>query len=264
MGGKPPLVLIVSGLDPTGSAGLLSDIRAAAASRVRIAPIIAATTIQNRNGMFGFHAIPADFLKNQLDVLIKDSKPNAMKIGVIGSGDNAAMLAEYLETMPEMPVVIDPVWKASQGGCFANDALKQIYLEDLFKHAHIITPNIPELDWLIGISDHRLRTIEKAGKQLLRTGCKSVLIKGGHLPDRLVDILLMKDRSLKLQGVRFKTNVRGTGCHLSTFLAAQLAYGKSIETAVRRARNFVRKLFTNYVAAGMNVQPVRYMERSES
>ncbi len=258
-----PVVIVVSGLDPTGVAGLFADIRALASAGVRIAPIISASTVQGSAGLTAFHPVPPDIVGAQLREIFSNHEPSALKIGVLGSVDIAWEIIKILDDNPVFPVVLDPVMKATHGKLnFADAALRNIIVDELIPRCTIVTPNLPELAWLNGLHGKHVKHSNAHARALLDRGCEAVLVKGGHRNARPVDVLYVPGKTYRFSDTRLPGTLRGTGCHLASFLAAQLALGKPIPVAVRRARSFVRRLFSNYAVNSKGLYPAgRFFRR---
>jgi hydroxymethylpyrimidine/phosphomethylpyrimidine kinase len=255
-----PLVLVISGLDPTGGAGIVSDIRAITVAEARFAAVISAVTAQGKNGVASFHCIPVSILKEQLDILFKEYAPDIAKIGMLGCSETARFLGEYLSAYPDLRVILDPINRASAGGELCDEQLAKTILEHLLPYVDLVTPNLFELSWLSGIP-RKSGWIDDAAKVLLNTGCGAVLVKGGHGSGHPTDILFTQKRKMKWSGTRLPGHIRGTGCHLASYIAAQMALGRSLETSIRRARNYVRLLFRGYSRAGAYIRPAWRPER---
>jgi len=263
VGRYAPLVVLISGLDPTGGAGLFADIRACASAGVRIAPLISVVTAQGKAGLSSFHPIPFKTILEQLTIIFNEHKPAAIKVGAVGSIEIVKGLAAFLKDSDSIPVVLDPVWKVSAGGRLAGDDIREALLSELLPETRVVTPNIDELFWLTNMS-HRRDSIHAAAAGLIKTGVGAVLVKGGHLTGHPVDVLYTKNSKYKFSGVRLKGSLRGTGCHLSSYLASQLAIGKPLTVAVRRSRTYVRKLFQDYYGVGRGIKPAWHRESKKS
>ena len=232
-----PRILIIAGSDSGGGAGIQADIKTVTMLGGHAMTAITAVTAQNTLGVDAVHAIPTDIVIAQIDAVVSDIWVDAIKIGMIGSAQTAAAVADYLSLLPsrnrkpgegEVPVVFDPVMVATSGSTLA-DAATITAFERLIALATIVTPNLPELEAL--------------GGEAALTGRATVLIKGGHasddiLTDRLVDATGERARWSDL---RIDTrHTHGTGCTLASAIAVGLAEGMSLPDAITRARAFVR------------------------
>ena len=237
-----PIALTIAGSDSSGGAGIQADLKTFAALGVYGASAISALTAQNTHGVTGIHQVPASFVSDQIDAVFVDLAVGAVKIGMMAQRDVIAAIAAGLAKWKPKHVVLDPVMVATSGDRLlvpdAIDALRKV----LIPCADLITPNLPEAAALL---DEPMangnEAIEAQGKRLLALGCKAVLIKGGH-GDGLesTDYFVSAGRSVALPAARVVTkNTHGTGCTLSSAIAACLAKGEDMETAVRSAKAYV-------------------------
>lgn len=237
-----PIALTIAGSDSSGGAGIQADLKTFAALGVYGASAISALTSQNTHGVTGIHQVPAGFVFDQIDAVFVDLAVGAVKIGMVAQRDVIEAIAASLARWKPKYVVLDPVMVATSGDRLlvpdAIDALRKV----LIPCADIITPNLPEaaalLDEPMANSDAE---IEAQGKRLLALGCKAVLIKGGHgNGPESTDYFVTTERAVALPASRVATkNTHGTGCTLSSAIAAELAKGADMETAVRAAKAYV-------------------------
>lgn len=237
-----PIALTIAGSDSSGGAGIQADLKTFAALGVYGASVIAVLTAQNTKGVTGIHQIPSDFVSEQIDAVFVDLAVGAVKIGMVAQRDVIEAIAAGLLRWKPKHVVLDPVMVATSGDrLLAPDAIEALR-STLIPCAHIITPNLPEaaalLDEPMAEGD---AAIEAQGKRLLALGCKAVLIKGGHgNGPESTDYFVTADRVIALPAPRVATkNTHGTGCTLSSAIAAGLAKGQDMETAVRSAKAYV-------------------------
>ena len=237
-----PIALTIAGSDSSGGAGIQADLKTFAACGVYGASVITALTAQNTCGVTGVHPVPAEFVTAQLDAVFDDLDVGAVKIGMVAQRDViAAIVAGFTRWTPKH-VVLDPVMVATSGDrLLLPDAIEALR-STLVPLADIITPNLPEaaalLDEAIATSEAE---IEAQGRRLLALGCRAVLIKGGHGHGaESIDYLVTHERVVALPALRVATqNTHGTGCTLSSAIAAALAKGDDMETAVRFAKAYV-------------------------
>ena len=239
---RVPNVLTIAGVDPSGGAGVLADLKAFSALGAYGCGAIAALTAQNTRAVTGIHEVPPEFLRLQLDTLFADVRIDAVKIGMLASGALIRVVAEVLRRYAPAFVVVDPVMVAKSGDRLlraeAVDALKR----DLLPLATVLTPNLPEAGDLLGHAVADSPAAMRAGARALHAlGPKHVLVKGGHgTGDTLVDVLFDGDRAAELPAQRIRTrNTHGTGCTLSAAIAALLPQRPAVEAAVREARAYV-------------------------
>ena len=237
-----PIALTIAGSDSSGGAGIQADLKTFAALGVYGASVITALTAQNTSGVSGIHVVPADFVTAQIDAVFRDLHVDAVKIGMVARLATIDAIAAGLTRWSPKDVVLDPVMVATSGdrllAAEAVDALRTT----LIPRASLVTPNLPEaaalLDEPVALSES---AIESQGKRLLALGCRAVLIKGGHGSGaESVDILLAPTSFTRLATARVATrNTHGTGCTLSSAIAAGLARGLDLVAAVRAAKAFV-------------------------
>lgn len=237
-----PVALTIAGSDSSGGAGIQADLKTFAALGVYGASVITALTAQNTSGVSGIHFVPAEFVTAQIDAVFADLDVNAVKIGMVAQLTAIDAIAAGLARWSTRHVVLDPVMVATSGDrLLASDAVAALRTK-LIPHASLVTPNLPEaaalLDEPVAAS---AAAIESQGKRLLAFGCQAVLIKGGHgQGPESVDYLISGDGIIALAAPRIATkNTHGTGCSLSSAVAAGLAKGEDMETAVRHAKAWI-------------------------
>ena len=237
-----PIALTIAGSDSSGGAGIQADLKTFAAFGVYGASVVTALTAQNTRGVTGIHLVPADFVTAQIDAVFSDLAVNAVKIGMVAQAATIDAIVAGLARWSPKHIVLDPVMVATSGDpLLATDAVKALRTR-LIPRASLITPNLPEaaalLDEPVALSE---AAIESQGKRLLALGCPAVLIKGGHgLGTESIDYLIGGNGIIALVAPRIATrNTHGTGCSLSSAIAAGLAKGEDVETAVRNAKVWV-------------------------
>jgi hydroxymethylpyrimidine/phosphomethylpyrimidine kinase len=237
-----PIALTIAGSDSSGGAGIQADLKTFAAFGVFGASVITALTAQNTTGVSGIHQVPAAFVTAQIDAVFSDLAVGAVKIGMVAQPENIDAIVAGLKRWSPQHVVLDPVMVATSGdrllAAEAVDALRT----KLIPLASVITPNLPEaaalLDEPEAVSE---AAIENQGQRLLALGCNAVLIKGGHgQGTESIDYLIGPEGTMALAAPRIATqNTHGTGCSLSSAIAAGLARGEDLERAVRNAKAWV-------------------------
>ena len=243
-----PNVLSIAGSDPSGGAGIQADIKAISANGAYAMAVITALTAQNTRGVTGIHLVPHDFVSAQIDTVFADIRVDAVKIGMIANADIAAAVGQSLDGKKDIPIVLDPVMIA-KGGAALLQADAVITLRDtLLPIATLLTPNLPEAAYLLGTDTATTRDqMVRQGTALCALGPKAVLMKGGHLdgPDS-PDCLVVGQDVIWFEAPRTQTaNTHGTGCTLSSALAAQLAMGKTISAATDSAKSYVANAIKN-------------------
>ena len=237
-----PIALTIAGSDSSGGAGIQADLKTFAACGVYGASVIAALTAQNTQGVTAIHQVPPEFITAQIDAVFSDLDVRAVKIGMVSQRAAIEAIAAGLERWSGGQVVVDPVMVATSGdrllAADAIDALRKL----LIPRAALITPNLPEAAALLDAPVAQLeRDIVDQGERLLALGCAAVLIKGGHGEGaESTDYLIGKGGVITLAAPRIATrNTHGTGCTLSSAIAAGLAKGESLETSVRQAKAYI-------------------------
>jgi hydroxymethylpyrimidine/phosphomethylpyrimidine kinase len=254
-----PGVLICSGLDPSGGAGLIADVRIANQLGTRPVGVVTTTTIQNTTGMVRGEPISAEVIREQLDLLLSDVEVAAVKIGMLGSVATANALGQAL-ALTGAPVVWDPILRASQGGALAfEDGRIEDALGALAPHLTLVTPNARELAVLVGRPIDGMPEAIAAGMSLAKQLETAVLVKGGHLgTDESVDVLCRATGTVSMRAARVAhgEDVHGTGCALATAIAAHLAHGAELADAVRAAKQFVGERIASPVHPGRGAPAV--------
>lgn len=248
--GRIPNVVSIAGVDPGGGAGVFADLKTFSALGAYGCGVIAALTAQNTRAVAGVHVPPTDFLRLQIDTLFADVALAATKIGMLGSAEVTATVADRLAHWQAANVVLDPVMVAKSGDSLLAKSALAAMREALFPQAFMITPNLPEAGVLLEQRapesvKEMYRAAERLRALLPLSSERWVLLKGGHLPgSELVDLLFDGDRMVELPAPRIDTrNTHGTGCTLSSAVAAllpQTAGGlRPVEAAVRHARQWL-------------------------
>jgi hydroxymethylpyrimidine/phosphomethylpyrimidine kinase len=237
-----PIALTIAGSDSSGGAGIQADLKTFAALGVYGASVITALTAQNTRGVSGIHPVPADFVTAQMGAVFGDLDVKAVKIGMVAQAATIETIAAGLTKWSPRHVVLDPVMVATSGDhLLAGDAVDALRAR-LIPLASLVTPNLPEAAALLGGPQAQDEaTIENQGRKLLAMGCAAVLIKGGHgQGSESVDYLFSPGGTVALAAPRIATaNTHGTGCSLSSAIAAGFAKSLDLETAVREAKVWI-------------------------
>jgi hydroxymethylpyrimidine/phosphomethylpyrimidine kinase len=245
-----PNVVSIAGVDPSGGAGLLADIKTFSALGAYGCGVVAALTAQNTQAVAGIHAPPTDFLRLQIDTLFADVAIAAVKLGMLGSTEIVATVAERLARYSPPFVVCDPVMVAKSGDHLLSRQAVATVREALLPQTFMLTPNLPEAGVLLEQRapesvKEMYRAAERLRELLPLSSERWVLLKGGHLPgDELTDLLFDGDRMIEMPAPRIDTkHTHGTGCTLSSAVAALLPQQASafrpVESAVRGARGYL-------------------------
>jgi len=239
-----PRVLSIAGSDSGGGAGIQADLKTFSALGCYGMTAITALTAQNTCGVRAIHAVPPQMLRDQIDAVMEDIGADAVKIGMLHSPEIVQTVAQAIDRHAMQHVVFDPVMVATSGAVLIDNAAIEVLVRELFGRAAVITPNLDEAALLVGYPLGSKQDMERAAFDLLAKGARAVLLKGGHLPGHNVMDLLLSAGGEKrwMEAPRIDSpNTHGTGCTLSSAIAAYLALGASLPDAVQQARNFVRE-----------------------
>ena len=254
MSKKYNVVLSIAGSDPSGGAGIQADIKTISALGCYAATAITSVVNENTAGVYGVHDIPVEFVIGQVNSVLDDLDVAAIKIGMLHSPDLAHAIADLIRQRQLNNVVLDPVMIATSGGDLMLKETLDVLRNELIPLATIITPNIPEAQTLLdGMPINSVDDMKVAADKLTDLGT-SVLLKGGHLKsDVMIDVLCNINtlQRLELPSDKVKTqNTHGTGCTLSSAVAAALAKGKSLTPAVIAAKEYIN----DAIAAGADYE----------
>lgn len=246
-------VLSMAGSDSGGGAGIQADLKTFAALGCFGMTAITALTAQNTCGVRAIHAVPPDMLRDQIDAVVQDIGVDAVKIGMLHSPEVVRTAAQAIDRHGMPNVVFDPVMVATSGAKLIDDPAIAVLVAELFPRAVLITPNLDEAGLLVGQPLASVHDMAQAAQVLLDMGARAVLLKGGHLAgDVVVDVLVCSGAEpLWMEAPRIDSfNTHGTGCTLSSAIAAHLALGQPLPHAVQLARQYVRQA----LAAGASVK----------
>lgn len=248
-------VLTIAGSDSGGGAGIQADIKTISALGCYATTAITAITVQNTVGVEAVHPVPVDFVKGQIEAVLSDIGADAVKIGMLQSAEIVRAVAETLRKYKVGNVVLDPVMVSTSGHRLIEEEAIDTLRRELIPLARVITPNIPEAEILLGGEEIRSQAfLPEMAQRLSASYGVSVLLKAGHLSeDELTDILYDKetDKLLRLTSKRIRTrNTHGTGCTMSSALAASLAKGETLQQAASSAKTFI----SNAIIAGADYE----------
>ncbi|HQR57654.1 MAG TPA: bifunctional hydroxymethylpyrimidine kinase/phosphomethylpyrimidine kinase [Burkholderiaceae bacterium] len=241
-----PNILSIAGVDPSGGAGVLADVKAISALGGFACAVVTALTAQNTRAVTGVLPTTPEFVGEQLDTLLGDVRIAATKIGMVGRAAVIAKVAERLAQWSLAPIVLDPVMVAKSGDALLDRSATGALREALLPLATILTPNLPEAGVLLEARPvetvrEMYRAAERLRSLMRDDGVRWVYLKGGHLPgDEATDLLHDGDRMIELKSARVATrNTHGTGCTLSAALAALLPQSSDVPAAARRAKDYL-------------------------
>lgn len=245
-------VVTIAGSDSGGGAGIQADLKTIAANGCYGASVITALTAQNTLGVSAIHPVPTDFVVAQMDAVLGDIGADAIKIGMLFSPDLIRAVAQSLKRHGMRTIVLDPVMIAQSGDKLLQDEAIGALKSELIPMATMLTPNLPEAEVLLDRAITTPTHVGAAAAELATLGAANVLLKGGHFQAENSDDCLFlgaEERTVILSVPRIPTrNNHGTGCTLSSAIAAQLALGKEMEDAVRLAKDYI----TGAIRAGVN------------
>lgn len=233
-------LLTIAGSDSSGGAGIQADLKTMTVLQVYGMSAITALTAQNTMGVQGILPVPATFLQQQLDSVCSDIVPKAVKTGMIACAEQVQMICSIISQYALPNVVVDPVMVATTGATLIQQETIAAMRKQLFPLATLITPNLVEAEALLQEPIQTVSEMEQAAKQLANQYHTAVLIKGGHLTEEAVDVLYDGKQIYLFRGERIATkNTHGTGCTLSSAIAAKLATGNTLQESVQQAKIYV-------------------------
>ena len=251
--------LTIAGSDCSGGAGIQADIKTMTMHGVYAMSAITALTAQNTTGVAAIQETTPAFLQQQLDAIFEDIFPDAVKIGMVASGELVRVIVDRLRRYNAKNVVVDPVMVATSGASLMERNAEDTLVHELFPIADLVTPNIPEAQILSGMSIATGEAMEKAAKTIGDTyGC-AVLLKGGHSIRDANDLLYANGELVWFTGKRINNpNTHGTGCTLSSAIAANLAKGFSLREAVQNAKDYISEALAARLDLGKGAGPMQH------
>ena len=252
-------VLTIAGSDSSGGAGIQADLKTFCANGVYGMSVITAITAQNTTGVFGVEDISVKMVEGQLDAVFEDIFPDAVKIGMVSSPQIIEAIAKKLEKYKPENIVLDPVMVSTSGASLIADEAYAMLTERLIPLADIITPNIPEAQRLSGIEIKGVDDIRNAAKIMGEMFGVPVLLKGGHGTNDSNDLLYKNGEYVEFKGERINNpNTHGTGCTLSSAIAANLAKGLDMENAISAAKEYIAAAIAAQLDLGKGSGPLMH------
>jgi len=252
-------VLSIAGSDSSGGAGIQADLKTMTMHGVYGMTAITALTAQNTMGVTAVMEVTPEFLRQQLDAVFQDIRPDAVKIGMVSSPELAEVIASCLREYQVENIVVDPVMVATSGAQLSKNSAIARIRDEIFPIATVITPNIPEAEALSGMKIHTESDMEQAAKYLGDTYGTAVFCKGGHSVLDAND-LLYAGQYTWFRGERIANpNTHGTGCTLSSAIASNLAKGLSLEEAIRQAKEYLSAALRAMLDLGKGSGPLNHM-----
>ncbi len=256
---KLKTALTIAGSDCSGGAGVQADLKTMTMNGVYAMSAITALTAQNTTGVRAIQESTPEFLKQQLDAIFEDIYPDAVKIGMVASSELIRVIAERLRFYGAKNVVVDPVMVATSGSALMKTDAVNTLIEELLPLAAVVTPNIPEAQVLSGLRITSKQDMEAAAKRIGDSCRCAVLVKGGHSVNDANDLLYADGEALWFTGKRIDNpNTHGTGCTLSSAIAANLAKGYSLSDSVRRAKNYISDALAAMLDLGQGSGPMHH------
>lgn len=250
-----PVVLTIAGSDPSGGAGIQADLKTFTALGVYGMSVITAVTSQNTQKVNSVYPLPAKVVKEQLETVLSDIKPDVVKIGMLANDEIITVVADTIKKYKLKNVILDPVMFAKDGTCLSTTSIQTLIPQTL-----LITPNIDEAEIFTGIKINNLRSAKRAAEKLVKMGAKNVLIKGGHLKgDMCKDFLFVKNKCITLSYSRIHTkNTHGTGCTYSSAIACFIN-DSPLQIAVKNARDYLQMAIKNSLPIGKGNGPLNHI-----
>ncbi len=257
-----PVALTIAGSDPSGGAGIQADLKTFHQFGVYGEAVITLLTVQNTRAASRVEAVPRDFVCDQLEAVIQDIPPQAVKTGALGNREIVEAIAEFAAGSTS-PLVVDPVMVSKNGmPLLARDACQAVR-DVLLRHAALVTPNIPEAELLTGLNIETADDMKRAAEALLKLGCRSVLVKAGHLTGQPTDILLDAHGFAQYPGERVSgKHTHGTGCTYSAAITANLALGLSLHESVAIAKTYIQNAIETAPRLGSGSGPINHFASS--
>lgn len=251
--------LSIAGSDCSGGAGIQADLKTMTMNGVYAMSVITALTAQNTTGVAGILEVSPEFLRQQIDMIFGDIRPDAVKIGMVSSSDLIETIAERLRFYGADKIVVDPVMVATSGSKLMETGAVTTLKEKLLPIATLVTPNIPEAEILSGMEIHTEEDMAAAAKSISDSYHCAVLLKGGHSVNDANDLLCANGETRWFYGKRIQNpNTHGTGCTLSSAIAANLAKGYSLETSVQRAKDYISGALAAMLDLGRGSGPMNH------
>lgn len=243
-----PTVLTIAGFDGSGGAGIQADIKTFSALGCYATSVLTALPVQNTMGVRKIYPIAVEAVADQIEAVLDDIFPDVIKIGMVHTSQLVETIVNTLSKYPKIPIVFDPVMVATSGHRLIEEETIQTIVEQLFPIAEIITPNMDEASILAQMEVKTLEDMKIAGENILRSGCKNILLKGGHQEFPTVTSLFFEEngKQSSFETIKFETNnTHGSGCTLSSAIAAFIARGEELSKSVELAQEYVFEAIKN-------------------
>jgi len=252
-------LLTIAGSDSCGGAGIQADLKTFSALATYGMSVITAVTAQNTTGVAGIHELPGSMITGQIDSIFEDIRVDAVKIGMVANEDIVQAIADGLRKYRPTHIVLDPVMLSKSGSHLLRAEAQQALIKILLPICTLLTPNIPEASAICGITIVTPEDMEKAARLICDLGAPRVLVKGGHLEGRSLDILYDGNDFHYFDSPRIETNnTHGTGCTYSAAIAAYLARGCEYDQAIELAKAYISRAIEQSFSIGQGWGPVHH------
>jgi len=263
-----PIALTIAGSDSSGGAGIQADLKVFTVLGVYGASVLTALTAQNTCGVKAIHAVPAEFVGQQIEAVATDLHVSAIKTGMLNNEETVLAVVDAVKRLQLHPLVVDPVMVATSGDMLLEEGAVRALRDELLPLADLITPNLPEaarlLDARVAANEQEM---EEQARALVALGCKAVVVKGGHgTGSEAVDILFEGENVTRFSRPRIETrDTHGTGCAFSAAVTAGLARGENLYQAVALAKDFVHEALApgGGVGLGKGRGPINVLHASQ-
>ncbi len=252
-------VLTIAGSDSSGGAGIQADLKTFAAHGVFGASVITAITAQNTQGVLAVENVSAKMITHQLEAVFSDIRIDAVKIGMVSCKESIVAIADALGRFQPPHIVLDPVMISKSGYPLMAESAMDLLLQRLFPLASLVTPNIPEANWITNQSIQSISDMKGAAEKLMGLGPGAVLVKGGHRREDATDILFdgIQWHCLAAERIMSK-HTHGTGCTLSSAIASNLGKQQALYTAVANAKRYIQTCISSGLAIGKGIGPLNH------
>lgn len=257
-------VLSIAGVDPSGGAGIIADLKVFIAHDVFAMGVVTATTAQNTKGLFGMQLIDTKMIEDGIKKIFDDIRVDAIKIGVVPSSEIIKCVAQTLKNIPNLPpVVLDPVMSCKNGDIWLEENSQKTLIKELFPLAYVITPNLYEAQQILQSKFHTRDDFKFACKKLIEFGSKNVYLKAGNVDGISLDLLYDGDDFVFLEEKRISSNhTHGTGCSLSSAIASNLANGSDIKEACLKAKQYITGAISHPMMIGHGCNPIDHFYKN--
>ncbi|WP_232698473.1 bifunctional hydroxymethylpyrimidine kinase/phosphomethylpyrimidine kinase [Brevibacillus daliensis] len=251
--------LTIAGSDCSGGAGIQADVKTFSAHGVFGMSVIVSVVAENTSRVIDIQDVTPDMIKKQIDAIFEDIEVDAVKIGMLSQPACMEAVADKLKEYKPQNIVVDPVMYAKNGCALMNPDAIDTLIQEIIPLADLITPNIPEAEKIAGIPIHSTADMEQAAKLIYQMGPKYVLVKGGHADGDALDILYDGEQFFYVSSERIHTkNTHGTGCTYSSAIAANLALGMNMQTALEQAKHYVTTAIRHALPIGKGHGPTHH------